>query len=115
MLMNQTVPYAPTSPFMGSSDQQPRVIGPASTLKLVAKTSGIDPLPASIPGAVPMGQHWVDLTEDGTVVVIEQPDGQSCAALGGILALRMKTMGAKGWVVGGRVRELEDLLRCFLF
>jgi Aldolase/RraA len=113
-LIARTVPYAPTSPFMGSLKQQPKIIGPASTLKLVAKTSAINPLPESDPGAIPEGQHWVDLTEDGAIVVIEQPDGQSCAALGGILALRMKTKGAKGCVVGGRVRDLEELKSCGL-
>lgn len=114
MLTTQIVPYAPTSPFMGSSDQQPRVIGPASTLKLVAKTSGVNPLPESDPSAIPKGQHWVDLMEDGTVVVIEQPGGQTCAALGGILALRLKIKGAKGCVVGGRVRDLSELKSCGL-
>lgn len=47
-------------------------------------------------------------------MVIEQPEGQSCAAIGGIMALRMKTRGAMGCVVGGRVRDLEELNNCGL-
>ena len=99
---------------MGSVDQQPKIIGPASTLRLIAKSSGTDPLPDSDASAIPSGQHWADLTEEGTIVMIEQPEGQSCAALGGILALRMKSMGAVGCVVGGRVRDLGELKTCGL-
>lgn len=99
---------------MGGSREQPKVIGPASTLKLVARDSSTSSPPESDPRAIPRGQHWVDLTEKGTVVVIEQPEGQSCAAIGGIMALRMKIRGAKGCVVGGRVRDLEELDSCGL-
>lgn len=112
--MATPVPYAPSSPHSGSPSKQPKVIGPASTLKLVTKEYAINPLPASTPGAIPKGHHWVDLTDQGTIVVIEQPDGQSCAAIGGIMALRMKVKGAKGCVVGGRVRDLEELRNCGL-
>ena len=59
--------------------------------------------------AVPDGKHWVDMTEDGTIVVIDQPEGQSCAAIGGIMANRMKTNGVEGCVVGGRIRDLAEL------
>ncbi|KAF7507738.1 hypothetical protein GJ744_010167 [Endocarpon pusillum] len=108
------VPYAPFPQHLGSFKGQPKVIGPASTLKLVARNSITSPLPESGPNAIPKGQHWVDLTDEGTVMVIEQPEGQSCAAIGGIMALRMKTRGAKGCVVGGRVRDLEELNNCGL-
>ena len=59
--------------------------------------------------AVPDGKHWVDMTEEGTIVVIDQPEGQSCAAIGGIMANRMKTNGVEGCVVGGRIRDLAEL------
>ena len=113
-LIAGSVPYAPFPQHLGSFKEQLKVIGPASTLKLVAKNSITSPLPESGPGAIPKGQHWVDLTDEGTVVVIEQPEGQSCAAIGGIMALRMKTRGAMGCVVGGRVRDLEELNNCGL-
>lgn len=45
----------------------------------------------------------------GSIVVLEQPDHQSCAVTGGIMATRMKVLGIKAAVVGGRVRDLREL------
>jgi regulator of RNase E activity RraA len=73
----------------------------------VAKSA--DTAPKGSEYAVPSGQHYVDMTESGTVVVIEQPEGQTCAILGGIMATRMKMRGAKAMVTGGRVRDLAEL------
>ncbi len=42
-------------------------------------------------------------------MVMKQPEGQKCAILGGIMALRMKVLNAKGVVVNGRVRDLSEL------
>lgn len=58
---------------------------------------------------IPANTHWVDLTKPDTFVVMSQPKGQTCAALGGIMASRMKKLGAKGILVGGRVRDLTEL------
>ena len=58
---------------------------------------------------MPKGSHWVDLTEPGSIIVIDQPKGQKCAAVGGIMAQRMKIRGVAGCVVGGRVRDLAEL------
>ena len=49
------------------------------------------------------------MTEAGTIVVIEQPPGQKCAAVGGIMAQRMKVRQVAGCVVGGRVRDFAEL------
>lgn len=87
--------------------QQPKVIGPVSTLQLVPKNVHVDPPEEQY--AIPKSTHWVDLTEKDTIVVIEQPPGQTCAAIGGIMALRMKLLGAKAAVIGGRVRDLDEL------
>jgi len=66
----------------------------------------------------PPGKHWVDYAGDfaaqnpskaGSIIVIEQPDDQSCAVTGGIMATRMKVLGIKAAVVGGRVRDLREL------
>ena len=103
------MPFAPKSPLQGSIEEQPKIIAPASTLKLVAKSSDVPPLADSDPGAVPKGKHWVDMVDEGTVVVIEQPPGQTCAAIGGIMAARMKTRGVEACLVGGRVRDLAEL------
>lgn len=82
-------------------------IAPASTVIFAAKEGPNMPIlpDANIPG----GKHWVDLTEPGTIVVMAQPEGQKCAVLGGIMALRIKMLNAKGIVVHGRVRDLVEL------
>ena len=41
--------------------------------------------------------------------MIEQPGESVSAAIGGIMALRMKVRGVLGCVVGGRVRDIEEL------
>lgn len=41
--------------------------------------------------------------------MLEQPAGQTCAVLGGIMASRMKYLGVRGVVVNGRVRDLAEL------
>ncbi|KAH7238940.1 ribonuclease E inhibitor RraA/Dimethylmenaquinone methyltransferase [Fusarium tricinctum] len=58
---------------------------------------------------IPEGTHWADLTEAETVVVLKQPDGQKNAVCGGIMAVRMKMCQAKGIVVAGRVRDIQEL------
>ena len=94
---------------MAKAQAGEKVIAPASTLKYIDKSSQIESLPADSPNAIPKESHWVDETESGTVLVIEQPEGQANAALGGIMALRMKVRGVLGCVVGGRVRDMEEL------
>ncbi|KAL9106525.1 MAG: hypothetical protein Q9227_008440 [Pyrenula ochraceoflavens] len=49
------------------------------------------------------------MTEANTVLVIEQPEEQTCAAVGGIMATRMKNRGVKAAVVSGRVRDITEL------
>ena len=46
--------------------------------------------------------------------MIEQPEGQHCAVLGGIMAVRMKLLGVKGALVNGRVRDLSEIKECQL-
>jgi hypothetical protein len=85
-----------------------KIIAPACTLKLVPKNF---PPSSAAPeeNRIPKGSHWVDETEPGSIVVIDQPEGQSCAAVGGIMAQRMKMRGVAGCVVGGRVRDMAEL------
>jgi regulator of RNase E activity RraA len=82
-------------------------IAPASTLLLVPKNAA--DLSIYPTANIPQGKHWVDLTQPETVVVISQPKGQICAAIGGIMALRMKMLNAVGVVSYGRVRDVEEL------
>ena len=80
---------------------------------LLHTEAGFEKLPpSSMPpaeNAIPKGSHWVDMTEPGSIVVIDQPEGQKCAAVGGIMAQRMKIRGVAGCVVGGRVRDMAEL------
>lgn len=82
------------------------LIAPASTVLFVPKTGATA---SSQPANLAAGQHFVDLTQAGTIVVMQQPQGQRCAVLGGIMALRMKVLDAKGIVVHGRVRDVQEL------
>jgi regulator of RNase E activity RraA len=82
-------------------------IAPASTVLFGPKhAADLSAYPAA---NIPDGKHWVDLTEPESIVLISQPRGQICAALGGIMALRMKMRNAAGVVVHGRVRDVEEL------
>ncbi|KAL2005763.1 hypothetical protein VTN00DRAFT_10256 [Thermoascus crustaceus] len=102
----------PFSPFIGRKEGQPKIIAPASTFKFIPKEQDQSPPPEGLPEekhGFPAGKHWVDWAEPGTIAVIEQPAGQFCAVLGGIMAARMKYLGVKGAVVNGRVRDLSEL------
>ncbi|KAL5362507.1 ribonuclease E inhibitor RraA/Dimethylmenaquinone methyltransferase [Aspergillus floccosus] len=107
--------FVPFSPTIGRNAAAPKIIAPASTVKFIAKN---DPVPETAAPAdahgFPAGTHWVDWAEPGTIAVIEQPEGQYCAVLGGIMAVRMKTLGVKGAVVNGRVRDLAEINACQL-
>ncbi|OAQ73967.1 menaquinone methyltransferase related to dlpA protein [Pochonia chlamydosporia 170] len=80
-------------------------IAPVSTVLFAAKGETLaEPTPN-----VPKDTHWTDVTEPGTFVVMKQPPGQTNAICGGIMALRMKIREAKGILVAGRVRDVEEL------
>lgn len=75
------------------------------------------PLPpegSSTEHSVPPDTHWVDGTQPDTIVLIDQPEGQKCAVIGGIMASRMKVRGAKAVLVNGRIRDLAELRSCGL-
>lgn len=98
-------------PFSPSRDVEnvPKIIGYASTVKFIPKD---DPVPTESQDekhGFKAGIHWVDHTNENTIVLLDQPGGQKCAILGGIMASRMKVRGAKGAVVNGRVRDLAEL------
>ncbi|KAL2814708.1 hypothetical protein BDW59DRAFT_176355 [Aspergillus cavernicola] len=102
--------FSPLSPsqFLTPTPQTPKTIAPASTIKFIPKSS---PLPSNTPlsQSFPPETHWVDHTEPGTIVLIEQPSDQHCAVVGGIMAARMKYLGIDGVVVNGRVRDLGEI------
>lgn len=91
----------------------PKIVAPASTVMFVPKSANPKDNANEFHGVtesnIPSSVHWVDLTEPGTFVALSQPPAQTCAVLGGIMALRMKKCGAKGIIAGGRVRDLTEL------
>lgn len=109
ILTSYTVPFAPSSPFLPNLAQQPKIIAQISTLRLIDKSDQIEPLPIDDQHSVPEGSHWADETEPDTILVIEQPEHQTCAAVGGIMASRMRVRGLQGCIVGGRIRDLAEL------
>ncbi|RMZ91331.1 hypothetical protein DV736_g1412, partial [Chaetothyriales sp. CBS 134916] len=102
-------PFALGKVPLYESHRYGKVIAPARTLKLVSKGAKIEALPEGSKHAVPKGSHWADITESGTILVIEQPEGQGCAAVGGIMAQKMKFNGVEACVVSGRVRDQQEL------
>jgi regulator of RNase E activity RraA len=91
-----------------------KVLGPASTFLMAPKATKSFPNPATLPADAPASnlpdsRPYADYVEAGTIVVISQPAGQSCAVVGGIMAARMKHLGAHGLVVDGRVRDVVAL------
>ncbi|KAF1930004.1 DlpA domain-containing protein [Didymella exigua CBS 183.55] len=91
-----------------------KVLAPASTFLMAPRATKSFPNPTTLPADAPASnlpdsRPYADYTEDGTIVVISQPPGQSCAVVGGIMAARMKHLGAHALVVDGRVRDLVAL------
>ncbi|KAI9806121.1 MAG: hypothetical protein M1833_004528 [Piccolia ochrophora] len=102
-------PYAPSQPSSPERPSVPKTIAPASTVLF-----GVKPAPPPSeqpPASLPPNTHFADLTPSGTIVVISQPQEtfQTNAVLGGIVATRMKVLGAKGVVVDGNVRDVREL------
>lgn len=111
---------APFSPILGRNDTVSKIAAPATTFKFLSKSDSPPAIAAENPEkhGFPPGKHWVDYAGDlaaadpskaGSIIVIEQPDGQYCAVTGGIMATRMKVLGIRAAVVGGRVRDLREL------
>ncbi|KAL1598985.1 hypothetical protein SLS60_008131 [Paraconiothyrium brasiliense] len=91
-----------------------KILAKASTFLMVPKATASFPNRVSLPEDFPKSNlsktgPYADFTQSGTIAVISQPAGQSCAVMGGIMAERMKVLGAKGIVVDGRVRDLVAL------
>ncbi|RFU27711.1 hypothetical protein B7463_g8611, partial [Scytalidium lignicola] len=103
----------PTSSSSSSSTDNVTV-APASTFLFAPKTlDAQDPSQLQQLGYpeanIPPGSHWVDQTQAGTILVLSQPKGQINALIGGIMAIRMKILGAKGVVIAGRARDMGEI------
>ncbi|KAL1973354.1 hypothetical protein VTN31DRAFT_5989 [Thermomyces dupontii] len=99
----------PISPYIGRQAGQPKIIAPAVTFKFIPKDDPAPEVADPERNGFPPGKHWVDWAEPGTISVLDQPEGQYCAVLGGIMAARMRYLGVKGVVANGRVRDLAEL------
>ncbi|EFQ94626.1 hypothetical protein PTT_07629 [Pyrenophora teres f. teres 0-1] len=91
-----------------------KILAPASTFLMIPKATKSFPNTSHMPAGIPSSnltdsRPYADYTENGTIVVISQPAGQSCAVVGGIMAARMQHLGAEGIVVDGRVRDITAL------
>ena len=88
-----------------NTDPLPTIIAPAHTVLFISKSSS-SPNTANIPST----SHYADLTPStSSIVVISQPAGQRNAVLGGLVAARIKKLGAAGVVVDGRIRDLQEI------
>ncbi|MCJ1320780.1 hypothetical protein MMC15_006121 [Xylographa vitiligo] len=100
----------------GRSQASKKIIAPAFTVQFQPKApiNGSDSLPKAASSNISPGSQWSDLVQSNTMVVIQQPNGQKCAVVGGIHALNIDRKGAKGILVSGRIRDIEELrkLRC---
>ncbi|KAJ5221578.1 uncharacterized protein N7469_010465 [Penicillium citrinum] len=110
----------PFSPILGRNDRTQKIAAPATTFKFISKEDTPPAIATENPQkhGFPPGKHWVDYAGDfaaadpekaGSIMVIEQPGHQYCAVTGGIMATRMKALGLKGAVIGGRIRDLREL------
>lgn len=97
-------PFDRLYPSLAAAETQRPTIGLASTVSFVSKSNHDMP-----PGNIPENTHWVDMTRRDSIVVISQPPGQKNAVLGGIMALRMRVLGARAVIVAGRIRDSSEL------
>jgi regulator of RNase E activity RraA len=112
-------PYAPHPPHSPQLSTLSPIVAPASTVLFVAKSPPAggrqgeaihEAFLAQLPPAnIPSDSHYIDLTVPNTIVVTSQPVKQHNAVVGGIMAARMKELGALGVVVSGRIRDLREL------
>ncbi|OLL21936.1 4-hydroxy-4-methyl-2-oxoglutarate aldolase, partial [Neolecta irregularis DAH-3] len=77
-----------------------KIHGPAFTVKSVPIDDTTSP---KIEG------HWIDKVRPGSVIVISQPEPHFVAMVGGILAARAKYLGAKGIIIDGYFRDVEEI------
>jgi regulator of RNase E activity RraA len=102
-------PYHGNANTNANAEQAAVTVAPVSTVLFTPKdedtSTGIErPAPN-----FPKDTHWVDNAVPGTFAVLRQPEGQTNAVCGGIMALRMKVLGVKGIIVSGRIRDLAEL------
>ncbi|CAM1511176.1 Fc.00g086890.m01.CDS01 [Cosmosporella sp. VM-42] len=86
--------YSPD--FQGSKT---RVVGPAFTVKFAPKS---DSTASKVVG------NYIDRVTEDAVIFISQPLPHVTACFGGLMSLRAKHLGAKGVIIDGSVRDLQE-------
>ena len=88
-----------------------KVIAPAFTVQFQPKGPGHGDvcMPRAPASNIEPGVQWSDLTEPDKIVVVQQPEGQKCAVLGGIHAVNIDGQGAHGIIISGRIRDIQEL------
>ncbi|KAI5803741.1 DlpA domain protein [Geopyxis carbonaria] len=81
-----------------------RVVGFASTVRFAPKRP--------TPPTPQFAGHFADVLpcSPDHIPVLSQPAGQRCAVLGGLVAARLQARGAASVVIGGRVRDMPELV-----
>ncbi|KAF2119605.1 ribonuclease E inhibitor RraA/Dimethylmenaquinone methyltransferase [Lophiotrema nucula] len=83
---------------MGSSSAA--VIGEATTVKMVDAKDKSAPTPS---------KHFADSAEVEKIMYIQQPHDMYSACFGGLMASRLKKIGAAGVVIDGRFRDIKEI------
>ncbi|KAJ9614356.1 hypothetical protein H2200_002492 [Cladophialophora chaetospira] len=99
------------APIRRADVSRRRIVAPVSTVLYVPKSyEGSSSLPDDLPheSNIPKDNHWTELSPPGTVVVIQQPQGQMCALIGDIIATGLKDRGVLGVVAAGRIRDVAS-------
>ena len=87
-------------------------VGPAFTVQFQPKddadsASACQPKIAS--SNIPPGQVWSDMAVPDSMVVIQAPEGQRNAVVGGIHMRRLERLQVNSLVVDGRIRDQREL------
>lgn len=88
-----------------------RIVAPISTMLYITKAKAdCISFQESSPSEsnIPKDKHWTECSAPGSVVLIQQPQGQTCALIGDIIATRLKLRGILGVVAVGRTRDVAS-------
>lgn len=82
-----------------SPNRPTKIVGPAFTVKMVN---------AKDKDARKPEQHFVDASQEGSIMVISAPPECKNAVWGGLMTARAQARGVKGVVIDGRCRDLAE-------
>ena len=97
--------------YRKSSSEDKRCFGPAFTVQFQPSNDSADSpsLPRIDTSNLSQGEIWSDLVEPNSVVVVQQPQGQRNAVVGGIHMERLRQRGVRALIVDGRIRDMDEL------